>query len=111
WDMLTRCEEALTALSEAQARHAKAARSADRADAVLAAFQEERSRILTALYDDVCLRFVDLYRAIHGPDEEEFSAALRPGEAGLSLMVDFRGRGQHPPHALHSEGHQDSMGL
>lgn len=25
--------------------------------------------------------------------------------------VDFLGRGAHPPHALHSEGHQDSMGL
>jgi hypothetical protein len=29
----------------------------------------------------------------------------------VDFEVDFHGRGAHPPHALHSEGHQDSMGL
>ena len=29
----------------------------------------------------------------------------------MNFEVDFYGRGTHPPHALHSEGHQDSMGL
>lgn len=29
----------------------------------------------------------------------------------MDFEVDFYGRGKHPPHALHSEGHQDSMGV
>jgi len=29
----------------------------------------------------------------------------------VKLLVDFYGRGMYPPHALHSEGHQDSMGI
>ena len=29
----------------------------------------------------------------------------------LNLEVGFYGRGTFPPHAFHSEGHQDSMGL
>jgi hypothetical protein len=31
--------------------------------------------------------------------------------AGLDFLVDFHGRGVNPPQALHSEGHQDSMGI
>jgi hypothetical protein len=48
---------------------------------------------------------------LHGNDENGFSAKIEPEGAGLNLEVDFYGRGTHPPHALHSEGHQDSMGL
>jgi hypothetical protein len=44
-------------------------------------------------------------------DESQFSATIQPDKAGLEFEVDFYGRGNHPPHALHSEGHQDSMGL
>ncbi len=36
---------------------------------------------------------------------------MQPEGAGLNLRVDFYGRGKYPPHTLHSEGHQDSMGL
>ena len=41
-----------------------------------------------------------------------FSPEISPtARGGATMMVDFHGRGKHPPHALHSEGHQDSMGL
>jgi hypothetical protein len=36
---------------------------------------------------------------------------MKPVGAGLNFEVDFYGQGNHPPHALHSEGHQDSMGI
>ena len=52
-----------------------------------------------------------LYRQIHGADEAGFKAEIKPDKAGIDFTVDFYGRGEHPPHALHSEGHQDSMGL
>jgi hypothetical protein len=44
-------------------------------------------------------------------DEKSFTASIKPAGAALDFEVDFYGRGVHPPHALHSEGHQDSMGL
>jgi energy-coupling factor transporter ATP-binding protein EcfA2 len=52
-----------------------------------------------------------MYCQVHSEDESEFSAVLAPTRAGLELKVDFYGHGMHPPHALHSEGHQDSMGI
>ena len=48
---------------------------------------------------------------MHKPDEPDFSAELKPEEAALNLEVDFYGRGKYPPNAMHSEGHQDSMGI
>ena len=41
----------------------------------------------------------------------EFNALLVSEGAGVDFKVDFHGRGVNPPHALHSEGHQDSMGI
>jgi energy-coupling factor transporter ATP-binding protein EcfA2 len=52
-----------------------------------------------------------LYKEIHGNDESGFEASIEPSGASLNFEVSFYGRGKHPPHALHSEGHQDSMGL
>ena len=52
-----------------------------------------------------------LYRQLHGSDEDAFTARIEPHGAALDFEVDFYGRGMHPPHALHSEGHQDSMGI
>ncbi len=74
-------------------------------------FEAARNEVLGRLYDQIKDRFVGLYRQLNGSHEDNFSASLRPEEAGLLLEVDFYGRGTHPPHALHSEGHQDSMGL
>lgn len=52
-----------------------------------------------------------LYRQLHGFDEDQFTAKIEPEGPSLNFEVDYYGRGTHPPHALHSEGHQDSMGL
>jgi hypothetical protein len=70
-----------------------------------------KDAMLTKLYEGIRDRFVELYRALHGDDEASFTAALESEQAGLDLLVDFYGRGLYPPNALHSEGHQDSMGL
>jgi hypothetical protein len=66
---------------------------------------------LEGLYEKIKGRFIELYKQMHGDDEKKFDASFTPQDAGLSLEVDFYGRGLHPPHALHSEGHQDSMGV
>jgi hypothetical protein len=67
--------------------------------------------VLLSLYDSVKGDFINYYKELHGVDESQFNAKLEPSGAGLDFEVDFYGRGYHPPLALHSEGHQDSMGL
>lgn len=82
-----------------------------RAEILKESFQIARDRVLKSLYDTIRKRFEELYKKIHGLDEEQFSSKLEPEGAGINLEVDFYGKGNHPPQALHSEGHQDSMGI
>ena len=111
WDMLTRLEENLRSMESAEADVKKAKLYLKRAVLLHSHFLSARDKILGQLYDAIKDRFVELYRDLHTDDEGEFAARIEPKEAGLNLEVDFYGRGSHPPHALHSEGHQDSMGL
>jgi hypothetical protein len=111
WEMLIRLEENLGSLEAAEVERKQAWLSAKRAFILQDRFVSARDRILGELYNAIRERFVDLYRSLHVDDEGSFNASIEPDEAGLDLEVDFYGRGTHPPHALHSEGHQDSMGL
>ena len=111
WDTLTRLEENLKALEEAENTFKIVELSQGRAIILLDSFQAARDKVLGELYEDIRDRFVNLYLKLHGIDEEKFKAKIGPEGAGLNFEVDFYGRGTHPPHALHSEGHQDSMGI
>lgn len=111
WDILTRIDERLRSWNDALNSEHRAAQSYGRAVDLLQAFEESRDEVLSELFGTIKGRFVDLYRALHKDDEEAFDATLQLEGAGLDLQVDFHGKGHHPPHALHSEGHQDSMGL
>lgn len=84
----------------------------DHAASVREAFIRIKNDVLSQLYDSVRDRFVELYRSIHEDDgEESFHAEIEQQDTGIRFEVDFFKRGMHPPHALHSEGHQDSMGI
>lgn len=111
WDLLTQIEEHTKLFADADARSRETKRAFERGDVLYVRFEAERDAVLQELYDRIRDRFVELYREIHAADESSFQAAIRPDGAGLALEVDFFGTGNHPPHALHSEGHQDSMGL
>ena len=111
WDTLTRLEENLKGLEHAEIVFRSAESFQRKADTLLTSFLWARDNVLGKLYDDIGDRFVDLYRELHGIDEGKFDATIKPEKAGLNFEVDFYGRGRHPPHALHSEGHQDSMGF
>lgn len=111
WALLIRVEENFKAFENAKISLEKSEISSKRALILKESFEESRDSILEHLYNDIKDRFVELYRHIHGTDECNFSAKIAPDGAGLELQVDFYERGIHPPHALHSEGHQDSMGL
>lgn len=108
---LTQLEVSLRSLEERKADLEVAERSEAQAVALHDSFISARDEILGGLYSEICERFIQLYSELHSNDEGGFNALLEPDGAGLRLEVDFFGRGEHPPHALHSEGHQDSMGL
>lgn len=111
WDTLTRLEENLKALELAQLQVEKSNLYVIRAGSLVSKFEQARNDELGNLYNEISERFVKLYSSLHGEDEKSFTAVMKPDEAALDFEVDFYGRGVHPPHALHSEGHQDSMGL
>jgi recombinational DNA repair ATPase RecF len=111
WDALTRIEENVKAYNGAETTKEQADKVYALARFLSLTFEQSRDAILTSLYKNIESRFTDLYRAIHSEDESEFESQLRPEGAGLTLEVDFHHRGKFPPLAVHSEGHQDTMGF
>jgi len=111
WDNLTRLEENLKIYEKAKKELSLAENYLNKAEKLLECFLQARDNILGKLYDEIRDRFVELYKEIHGNDEDNFNATIKPERAGLNFEVAFHGYGSHPPHALHSEGHQDCMGL
>jgi energy-coupling factor transporter ATP-binding protein EcfA2 len=111
WDTLTTLESNLRVLESSKRYLRRVEKAETRARALLQCFEAARNNVLGKLYDEVQDRFVSFYRQLHPDDEAAFAANLEPAGAALNLTVDFHGLGLHPPQALHSEGHQDSMGL
>lgn len=111
WDQLIQVSRAISALSGAQGRLTVTRHAAELLANADAEFLVARDRTLQDTYDIVASGMSDVYKHVHGADEEQFEAEMEPTRAGLKLAVEFRGLGRYPPAALHSEGHQDSMGL
>jgi DNA repair exonuclease SbcCD ATPase subunit len=111
WDLLTKLQENLKVLESAESELHVASCLYQRSVILLDKFEQARDSTLENLYNEIRTKFENLYKEIHGSDESDFEARLEPSGASLDLEVSFYGRGKHPPHALHSEGHQDSMGL
>lgn len=111
WDTLNRLEGHLMILERDLENLGGRKRSQERAEFLLSSFEAARDKILQNLYDQITDRFVEFYKILHEDEADHFCASIAPEGAALSFRVDFLGRGSHPPHALHSEGHQDSMGL
>ena len=74
-------------------------------------FNCARDFVLKELYDKINNTFSEYYKFLNQNDEANFSSDFRHTESSFDIEVDFMGRGMNPPHALHSEGHQDSMGV
>lgn len=110
WDVLNSAYENYQELLELEDVAAEYRNAAAQMDEVQKEFINARDSVLNETYEAISEQFEEYYKAIHG-EEEEFSPEISPTETGLDIQVGFHGRGKHPPHALHSEGHQDSMGL
>lgn len=110
WDDLHSAYEIFQEYKNLQEQAAGMRRAADEMESVRDAFVSARDEILTDTYEAISDRFEEFYTTLHH-DEDEFAPDMEPTETGLDIKVGFHGEGKHPPHALHSEGHQDSMGL
>ncbi len=111
WDNLTKLVERIKIIEESQVSYENALLIFNRATDLGKAYVDSRDEVLESLYDKIKDRFVGLYKEMHGADEKDFNACFTPQDSGLKMKVDFYGRGLHPPNAMHSEGHQDSMGV
>jgi len=111
WDILTHLEANMKVIEDANSEIEKHLLAYKRSEILLSIFQSTRDLVLDNLYKNISNKFEILYRTLHGNDEKNFATNFKPEGAGLNFEVDFYNRGVHPPHALHSEGHQDSMGL
>jgi hypothetical protein len=111
WDMLTALDSVLERYLDEKNKFNIASRFAEKASLLETAFTATKDKVLEELYNSIKSDFITYYRFLHGIDEKTFQAEMKPSGAQLDFKVDFYGRGMHPPRALHSEGHQDSMGL
>ena len=84
---------------------------AGRSSKVFDLYADVTTKALEGIYNNVEEAFSAFYRKINHQDESTFTAKLMPSIGKLGFDVDFYGRGQFPPGAYHSEGHQDGMGL
>lgn len=110
-EFLTVAQERLQLFRAAAQIYKKCDGQATQATAVFKIYGDVSTAVLEAIYRKVESDFAELYREINREDEEGFTAKLTPSLGKLGFDVDFYGRGQFPPGAYHSEGHQDAMGL
>lgn len=110
-DFLIIGQEKLTQYRDARQKLAIAKRRSERATKAFELYGIVVTEALETVYNQVEAQFETYYRKINHDDESEFTAKLLPSIGKLGFDVDFYGRGQFPPGAYHSEGHQDGMGL
>ena len=111
WDKLTKLEESVRVLENRTSEQEITVLHSKRSKVLFAEYEKARDAVLEGMYSRIADRFVQFYKFLHAHEGDHFGARLQTQGAGLTFDVDFLGRGPHPPHALHSEGHQDSMGV
>lgn len=86
-------------------------RYANRATTLLNVYVASQTNALNEMYNSIQDRYSQLYKIIHESDEENFSSTFNRNSTSLELQVKFKDGNMYPPNAVHSEGHQDSMGI
>ena len=89
----------------------KMTRSYDRISCIASTYVQLQDNWLNNLYKSIESDFSSYYRQMHHEDESAFNGCLKKAGSALSMRVDFFDGQQYPPNAVHSEGHQDSMGI
>lgn len=110
-EFLMDCHSKFHSFLEARAKYIDAEIAANKSSNIFEKYEAVTTSELNLIYKTVETQFQEFYRSINDDNESQFTAALTPAAGKLRLDVDFFGRGQFPPAAYHSEGHQDAMGL
>ncbi|WGI17888.1 AAA family ATPase [Methanonatronarchaeum sp. AMET-Sl] len=110
WDKLHTTHQTYKKYRNSKKKSKEMRNLAEEMKEVYTEFLRSRNKVLNQTYNSISERFQKLYKKLHN-DEKDFCSKIEPTETGLEMKVDFYGEGNHPPHALHSEGHQDSMGI
>lgn len=111
WTTLTKLEVYLQQYKEAYLNFTTAEKISNQANLILSFFEKARDDTLLNVFDKINADFCCLYKELHGDDEKDFESSFIPKEAELLFEVDFYKKGKFHPGAMHSEGHQDSMGF
>lgn len=111
WDELTAVARGLAELDTTRQQLTLCRKAAAQLEGAHQALLRARDEVLQEVYDALAARFTDYYQVMHAHDTDGFAATIAPTKAGLKLEVGFHGLGAFPPAAVHSEGHQDSMGV
>lgn len=111
WDALTGLKPILERYYVEKQKFNISKKFAEDASILASTYTSVKDSVLNKLYKSVNEDFTSYYKYLHGDDEKTFYSELKPDGSQLDFKVDFYGRGAHHPRALHSEGHQDSMGL
>lgn len=98
-------------LTEAENKTALLRTHCKRATLLFNEYVKAQTEVLNEMYDSIQERFSQLYKIIHESDESAFSSAFNRKASSLELQVKFKDGNMYPPNAVHSEGHQDSMGI
>ena len=108
---LTRAQDRFDSFCKARRKAKSAEKAWNAAKTSYTAYCDVSEAALTTLYEHVEDDLSQFYQEMNQADEAGFTAKLMPSQGKLELSVDFYGRGQFPPGAYHSEGHQDGMGV
>ena len=109
-ERLSQAKILLARLKERQLAYVRLEGDFEKSVLLLNIFDTARVQILEDLYESISEDFAHLYKQLH-VDEKSFKAQLLPRGPGTHFNVGFCDRGMFPPNAIHSDGHQDSMGI
>ena len=114
WDNLTVLEENITQLENIQKHLTKCKNIHQKANVINETFLKNQKEIMDNFYLKIEDRFNYIYDKLHGDEDGKINATISTKEgsnAGTKIEVSFNDAGKFPPHAVHSEGHQDTMGI
>lgn len=110
WSQLQTLNQAYQGTQRAAVERRQYVRAASELETAHEKFLEARDDVLGETFEMISDRFAAFYEAVN-PDESAFNPKISQTDTGIDFSVDFYNTGEHPPHAMHSEGHQDLMGV
>lgn len=110
WEALSVTESTLSRIVELEEKLEVKKKAKEVCTAARDELVQARGEVLEDRYASVESTFKEYYGSINH-DEEDINVKMEQTNAGVKFRVGFYDDDLHPPHAMHSEGHQDLMGI